>query len=296
MELKYFETQVKSASLADYPHGAIEGIASTDTLDRDGDIIDHEGWDFEEFKKNGMPLLWNHQKDKPIGKLFQLTNQGGKLFYKAGFSKIPLAQEVRTLVDEDIVKFASVGFMPTDGEGDIEWTSEDKRIFHKQKLVEVSLATIPSNLEAEILTVRSLDFPEMVKEMAEKGKDYGSAVLLTKPGWEETETSFRYRLKDPDRFQDDSFRTITLQKQKLIRGVVGRLKGETKTTLQSLVFPKSAGWELADAKKWLAAHPDVGKTLPDDVEIVGESEYRELVKQFAIAGAISKLKAMEINL
>jgi len=160
-EMKYLETEAKAIKLDQYPHGAIEFVASTGARDRDGDIIDPEGWDLKGFKKNGGPLLFNHNHAMLVGQVFQITNQSGdKLQGKARFSKIPLAQEVRTLVDEGILKHLSVGFRPLETDDDY---NKDGVHFTKQELIEVSLATVPSNLEAEIIEHRSADFPILCK-------------------------------------------------------------------------------------------------------------------------------------
>lgn len=73
--------------------------------------------------------------------------------------------------------------------------------------------------------------------------------------WEETENEIRHRLRDPADFRANSFRRITLEAKKpRVYAVVGKLKGETKTTVQSLRFPKQDGWSVAKAKQWLQDH------------------------------------------
>ena len=188
--MKTLQLEVRSSDLDGYPYGVIEGIASTDSVDRENDVIDHSGWDFDDFWKNGGVLLYNHNHDKPIGKVFQLTNQGGKLFYKARLSKTPFAQEVRTLVDEGIISFSSVGFQPLD----IESREDDRGMeFKRQKLIEISLAPIPANLEAEIISVRSKQFPEITKSLETKGVvPYESTPFVDRP-WDKTPAVKRLR-------------------------------------------------------------------------------------------------------
>lgn len=41
----------------------VEGIASTPTTDRMGDVVEPLGAQF----KTPMPLLWQHEHDKPVG-------------------------------------------------------------------------------------------------------------------------------------------------------------------------------------------------------------------------------------
>jgi len=72
-------------------------------------------------------------------------------------------------------------------------------------------------------------------------------------GWDETENSYRYRLRDPDDFKKDSYRTIKLKGVKGISMVMGRLKGENTLTPQSVVFSKKE-WTKDEAKKWMDDH------------------------------------------
>jgi cation transport regulator len=68
-----------------------------------------------------------------------------------------------------------------------------------------------------------------------------------------TENFIRIRQRDPDDFQKDSFRTITLSKKEGIKAIIGRLKGETKTTIQSYLFDKEK-WTVPEAKNWIKEH------------------------------------------
>lgn len=78
------------------------------------------------------------------------------------------------------------------------------------------------------------------------------------PGIDETENFFRVRLRDPGAFT--RLRTIPFKRTKpRIQAVVGRLRGENTTTVQSLLFPKEDGWNRDSVRSWLDAHPDVGK-------------------------------------
>jgi phage major head subunit gpT-like protein len=70
--------------------------------------------------------------------------------------------------------------------------------------------------------------------------------------WEQTATEILHRVRDPNDFQTDSFRTITLKADKpRVFAVIGKLKGETNTTIQALRFPKEDGWTLAKAQQWV---------------------------------------------
>lgn len=70
-----------------------------------------------------------------------------------------------------------------------------------------------------------------------------------------TEKYIRIRVKDPGAFQEDSFRTITLSAEEGIKAIVGRLEGENKTTVQSLLFDKEK-WTEERAKAWAESHKE----------------------------------------
>lgn len=71
------------------------------------------------------------------------------------------------------------------------------------------------------------------------------------PAPDVTENYVRMRQRDPGEFEDDSLRTITLNERDGIRAVIGKLKGETSTTVQSYLFDRSKGWTSERAKAWV---------------------------------------------
>lgn len=77
-----------------------------------------------------------------------------------------------------------------------------------------------------------------------------------KPAPDVTENTIRIRVKDPGAFQEGSFRTIAISKKEGIQAVIGRLKGETSTTVQSYIFDKKK-WTTEKARKWVAEHKKV---------------------------------------
>ena len=103
------------------------------------------------------------------------------------------------------------------------------------------------------------------------------------PGIEATENFFRVRLRDPDQFT--RLRQIPLKRGKpRIFAVVGRLRGETTTTLQSILFPKEDGWTRDSVQSWMRDHPDVGKAEGDLAEVTQKALAAERVEPWADAG------------
>jgi hypothetical protein len=126
--------------------------------------------------------------------------------------------------------------------------------------------------------LKSLQVFEVSPVMQGAGVDTMTVAIKGEKVWEDMENEIRHRLRDPADFEEDSFRRITLQQKKpRVFAVAGRLKGETTMTVQSVRFPKDDGWTMAEAKKWMADHPDLGKeadietlTFADDVQAMTE--------------------------
>jgi hypothetical protein len=69
------------------------------------------------------------------------------------------------------------------------------------------------------------------------------------------ENTIRARVRNPGEFQPGSFRTIVLSEEQGISQVIGRLKGETNTTGQSIIFDKrKKNWTQEMVEKWLKEH------------------------------------------
>jgi len=68
-------------------------------------------------------------------------------------------------------------------------------------------------------------------------------VTVTKP--EETENYIHIRVRDPDDFVDDSFRTITFSEADGIKSVIGKLKSDPDgpTHVQKCLFDHSCADE-----------------------------------------------------
>ena len=81
--------------------------------------------------------------------------------------------------------------------------------------------------------------------------------------WEETDDYIRSGHEDPDKFDKDSLRTITVDAEKGIKAIVGCPKGEFEngkckvgTQVQSFLFDKSKGWTMDKAKDWFKKHEE----------------------------------------
>ena len=134
----------------------IEGIASTPTADRMGDVVNPLGAVFTV----PMPLLWQHDARQPIGEVtFAKATKAG-IPFKAQLAKATEPGTLKDRLDEawqsitlGLVKAVSIGFRPLKyafmDDGGIE--------FQEWEWLELSAVTIPANSEAGINTIRSID-------------------------------------------------------------------------------------------------------------------------------------------
>lgn len=132
------------------------GVATTPTVDREGDIIEPLGVEFQ----NPLPLLWQHEHDKPIGNVeFSKPTEDG-IDFTASISSIEEPGRLKDRLDEawqsirvGLVRAVSIGFRS------IEHAIMDTGgiRFLRTEVYELSAVTIPANAEALITSVKSID-------------------------------------------------------------------------------------------------------------------------------------------
>lgn len=135
----------------------IEGIASTPTVDRVGDVVRSEGGKFT----LPLPLLYHHRHDEPVGHVTVAKVSKSGINIRAKFAKIDEPGELKNRIDKawqevkaGLVRGLSIGFKPLE----YELLEDGKGIdFKTWSLYELSLVTIPANAEANITTIKSID-------------------------------------------------------------------------------------------------------------------------------------------
>lgn len=150
----YSVLEIKSV---DEEQRLIEGIASTPSTDRMGDIVEPKGATF----KLPIPLLWQHKSGEPIGHVIEATVTDGGIAIRAQIAKIADAGKLKDRIDEAwqsiknrLVRGLSIGFSPIES-ADIKGTWGQR--FTKWEWLELSAVTIPANIDASIQTIKSYD-------------------------------------------------------------------------------------------------------------------------------------------
>jgi HK97 family phage prohead protease/HK97 family phage major capsid protein len=126
----------------------MEFVLSDATPDRFGDVIEPAGWDTTNFQKNPI-ALFNHNSSFPIGKWKDIkvdsaTLRGTLVLAPKGTSD--RIDEIRKLIEADILRAVSVGFRPVKAEP-ISKDSMGMR-YLQHELVETSLVAVPANPNA----------------------------------------------------------------------------------------------------------------------------------------------------
>lgn len=141
-------------------NGDVESYVSTEDPDRVGDVILAAGWQLDNYRKTGSPVLFGHHYGitpgggiPHIGNAIEMEVQGKGLWSVTRFhEKTQLSRESAMLAREGIMPAWSVGFNPTkapklrrkDDEEDGEIIGF---VFDEVELLEYSLVPVPCNPE-----------------------------------------------------------------------------------------------------------------------------------------------------
>jgi len=123
---------------------------STFDLDRFGERVDPQGWDFKRYMQNPV-VEWAHRYDIPaIGKMDNLTIDDDGLHGVVYFNSKefdPFGWSIEQRVKSGVIRAGSVGFRVIEIEIPSKEDSKDGTflIFRKQELLEFSICNVPAN-------------------------------------------------------------------------------------------------------------------------------------------------------
>lgn len=243
----------------------ITGMATTPAVDRVEDVVESLGVTF----KNPLPLLWQHQHDKPIG-LVEFGKPTAKgVPFTATLPVIAEAGALRDRIEEawqsiksGLVRAVSIGFRSLESEQiSGSWGTR----YIRTEVYELSAVTIPANAQALISTVKSFD----VGLPAALGKKEIPVVHLIKPaGASATVTKKLSVTPKPEEGQD--MKTISEQIAEFEATLV------SKSAEQSAIMDKAA----EDGTTLDAEQSEAFDTLEAEVG--------------AVAKHITRLKSMQV--
>ncbi len=133
----------------------ISGLASTNALDRTGDVINHDAWiksnGLDNFKSNPI-ILFNHDYNRPIGRATSM--EVGEQGLEVGAKISKSAGEIKDLIKDGVLGAFSVGFRVKDADYNNE---TDGYKIKDAELFEVSVVSVPANQTAMFSIAKSFD-------------------------------------------------------------------------------------------------------------------------------------------
>lgn len=166
MKTLHVQSKIKINSKED----GFKFIASTEAVDRHGEVIKQNGWDITRYMENPV-ILWGHEYDElPVGKATNIYVENNQLVVEgvwASEKANPDAECIRNLYLEGMINAVSVGFIAKEWEGNV---------ITKAELLEISIVTVPANQEALSLLkskglsaglLKNIEVKETVEETVE---------------------------------------------------------------------------------------------------------------------------------
>ena len=151
----------------------IRGLASTNSIDRVGDVINHDAWTksggLNNFEKNPI-ILFNHNYDKPIGRATSMEVSKSGLELGARISKS--AGDIKDLIKDGVLGAFSVGFRVKDAVYNEE---TDGLEIKDAELFEVSVVSVPANQTAMFSLAKSFETDEEYQEFKNLFKNNNEA-------------------------------------------------------------------------------------------------------------------------
>lgn len=151
IELKSMSATVESeiGESDEFPNGGFTAVASTPSLDRDGDKLEHEEWITP--LPDHITIDIDHEMSVrgTVGSARPYFDGDGRLMIEARFASTQQAQETRTLVREGHIRTVSVAFL----------TDKSKKSGEpRRELLNVGIVAIPSNRDAVIMGAKDAEF------------------------------------------------------------------------------------------------------------------------------------------
>lgn len=148
---------IKLQSIESDTKGEIKGYAAVfDIKDSDNDIIEKTA--FTKQIEGGMigdaiKLLWQHRHDTPIGVITDIKiDDYGILIHAKIAQGIEKGKEAIECIKCGIIDSLSIGFVITD---DYMSGEKEARVIREAVILEVSLVTIPAQINAKILGMKA---------------------------------------------------------------------------------------------------------------------------------------------
>jgi hypothetical protein len=238
------------------------GIANANIVDRMEERLEPRGCDIISYMKNPQ-LLAHHSYYHPIGQVVELDIQEDGVKFQAWIGDpsvaelTPMQKEIRSLVAQRILKTVSVGFIPKKVKAPVFGSNgelEEPCVIEDWEMLELSIVAVPCNqaslfeikdiksfalgglklndnrqkeLDLQNMVVQTLIFDKNVFKQMSDAQAWAKQHDFKFEKVDETESTFRIRHREPDEFDQESFRTIQLTEG--VSAVAGKIKSEDAT-------------------------------------------------------------------
>ena len=275
----------------------IKGSASTNGLDRAGDIIESDAWTkggLENFKNNPI-ILFNHDYNKPIGRATGLEVNDKGLDISAKISKA--AGDVKDLIKDGVLGAFSVGFRVKDAD---YMTETDGYKIKDAELFEVSVVSVPCNQGATFSLAKSFDNIEDYEEFKKNfvkanSMDSADAVEIEQPG-EEKSSKLEKNMSEDNKTTPEGFDLEAFAKQVAedTAAKIAMQQAEQKAKEAAEAEEKSV--EEAEVKAAEEAKQEEQKTVVTSVmtgaeKLISDVEDRVLNKHEDLENVIKSLES-----
>ncbi|HEV2502340.1 MAG TPA: HK97 family phage prohead protease [Mesorhizobium sp.] len=189
--LKTCDFALDTKSISD--QGEFEGYASTfGNVDEGGDLVEPGAFieSVVKAKKDGrnIPMLWQHDRDEPIGVWKDIAEDSKGLYVKGQLilEGDPVAQRAYGKLKAKALGGLSIGYRLLPGAVEPDEKRPGVTRLKKVDLREISLVTMPMNIEARITSVKSLlddgklptvrEFEEFLRDAGGFSKSLAAAI------------------------------------------------------------------------------------------------------------------------
>lgn len=250
MEQKQFFTVMVKANKST---GTFSFIASTNAIDRQGEVIDPAGWELKRFMDNPV-ILWAHNySELPIGKAIKTYVDERGLIVDGVFASAeanPKAQQVRTLYEEGMLTAVSVGFIPLERNGSL---------ITKSELLEISFVPVPANPEALSLMKRTMQLEaSLMKSIEDASDEYHPEDEGTITPPEDEDVS-------DDILEEEIADTLIDEEEKKVEGDVKEGRVLSAKNVQKIASIVGAMKDLSSALEELLSSVDAPKASDDSI-------------------------------
>lgn len=269
----------------------IEGYASTNDVDRAGDIVPKSVWEegIKNYLKNPI-ILAQHDHDDPIGRMTDYKIDDKGLWVKA---RISAAAEVFNLIKDEVLTAFSIGFRILDAEYN---SATELFVVKELELLEISVVSVPCNQNTIFNLSKAFDntedYAKFKAQFAPKGE---SAKGLESPTGNKSTTSKEWKM-DPKEMEIMLANAAKAAAEEATKAVLAQQAAEKAAAEKAA---KEQAEFDARVKAAVAAQITVGESgaekLLKDIEKRFEDQQATSTKMLEDLQAALKEKAAELE-